>query len=171
MRKICFLSIILVLISCRSGASESVENIYLSISAFNESNGEHAGLEISGLSNINNHFAGRISGVIFEEENEAKINEIYEGYSATGYFHFGQKYLNPYFGAGIFVGETFSCNDTEKEAGTCKEDNVLAAYPEIGLAINIKAIHIFPFVRHYFDTNNHRSSVSAYGLYIGINIK
>jgi hypothetical protein len=96
---------------------------------------------------------------------------VYGGFSATGYFHLNQKYVNPYIGLGLYAGETFNCSDSEDKDGTCIEDIVLAAFPEVGIGITIGRFHLFPFVRRYFDTNSHAGSTSAYGLHVGFTLE
>jgi len=147
------------------------KNAFVSASAFNEANGDHSGLELSALAKSSDNFAVRLSGVLYSEKKAPKIHDLYGGFSATVYFHLNQKYLNPYLGLGLFAGDTFNCSDIDEEAGECTEDIVLAAYPEFGVGINIGKLHIFPFIRRYFDTNEHASTTSAYGVHIGINIE
>jgi len=147
------------------------KNFFVSASAFNEANGDHSGLELSVLTEPSDYFAARLSGVLYSEKKAPKIHDLYGGFSATAYFHLNQKYLNPYLGLGLFAGDTFNCSDIDEEAGECTEDIVLAAYPEFGVGVNIGKLHIFPFIRRYFDTNNHASTTSAYGVHIGINIE
>ena len=144
---------------------------FVSASVFNEANGNHSGLELSLLAKSSSYFATRISGVLYSEKEAIKVHDIYGGFSATAYFHPNLQYLNPYLGLGLFVGDTFNCSDNDEKDGTCNEDIVLAAYPEFGIGINIGKLHVFPFIRRYFDTNSHASTTSAYGVHIGINIE
>lgn len=140
---------------------------YLSVSAFKENNGDHSGVELSGLSHIKDNFAVRVSGVLYTGINNSKIDDVFAGYSLSGYIFWGSKYIRPYLGAGLFLGETFNCSDTEEKNGDCKEDFTLSMYPEVGLAFNVNRFHFFPYIRRYFDTNNKASQVNAYGVYIG----
>ncbi|NRB37994.1 MAG: hypothetical protein HRU20_05940 [Pseudomonadales bacterium] len=149
-------------------AEEVSKDVSISLSAFNEVGGEHSGLEISVLGDITDTFSGRFSGVLYTGINKAKVDRLFAGYSVTGYLHFGNKYINPYFGLGLFLGETFNCSAFEEENETCEEDFVIAAYPEFGISFNLQNIFIYPYVRRYFDSNSHASTVNAYGLHVGI---
>ncbi len=137
-------------------------NVFLSVSAFSEEDGDRAGFEISILINTSKNYANRISGVLYSGRNEEELIEAFTGFSFTGYLHLNQKYINPYLGLGVFAGDTFNCSDDE-ETDECEEEAILTIYPEVGLAINVGKLHIFPYVRRY-NFNSH----NTYGLNLGL---
>jgi hypothetical protein len=171
MRKFYIVSFLLFLITFNAQADGDLKSVSLTASHFKESGGDHSGIELSGLMTSKSLLALRLSGVIYSDESSAKIQDVYGGFSATGYFHLNQKYVNPYIGLGLYAGETFNCSESEDKDGTCNEDIVLAAYPEVGIGINIGRLHLFPFVRRYFDTNSHAGTANAYGLHVGFTLE
>lgn len=166
MKSIIILFLPFSFISYATVAAEKSDGFYGGLAAFNEKNGDHSGIEFTGLSNINKHFSAKISGVLYTGKSDSKINDLFGGFALTGYSHLSQPYINPHIGLGLFVGETFNCTDSEEEAEECREDIVLAMYPEFGIAFNIYNIQIYPFVRRYFDTNSKASTVNAYGIQV-----
>ena len=170
MRKLYIVSILLFSI-CNAQAGGDLESVSLTASHFREAGGDHSGLELSGLMTSKSLFALRLSAVLYSDQSSAKIQDVYGGFSATGYFHLNQKYVNPYIGLGLYAGETFNCSESEEKDGTCLEDIVLAAFPEVGIGITIGRFHLFPFVRRYFDTNSHAGTTSAYGLHVGFTLE
>ncbi len=106
--------------------------------------------------------ASRASGVLYEGKNDEGKEDLYVGFSFSYYYHLNQKYINPYFGLGAFLGITFNCSDKEREEG-CIEDLAALTYPEIGVSIKLGKLHIYPFVRRYdFGDEN------TYGLNLGL---
>lgn len=136
-------------------------NVFLSVGGFSEENGDRSGLEISVLINTTKKYASRISGVLYSGRNNEELMDSFTGFSFTGYLHLNQKYLNPYLGLGVFMGDTFNCSDDESEE--CEEEGIFTIYPEVGLAINAGKLHIFPYVRRY-NFNGH----NTYGLNLGL---
>lgn len=140
-----------------------VGNAFYSVSAFSEEDGYRSGLEISILINTSPKYASRISGVLYSARNEEKLMDAFAGFSYTGYLHLNQKYINPYIGMGVFAGDTFKCSEDDEENDKCEEEGIFTIYPEIGIAINVGKLHVFPYVRRYnFNDNN------TYGLNIGL---
>jgi hypothetical protein len=147
--------------SALSQISGSLVKTYLTLGGFAEDEGDRSGLEISGLMNTSNNHANRISGVLYSGRNDDKIMDLFSGFSFTRYHHLNDDFINPYFGLGLFIGDTFNCSDDDAEKD-CEEDFVFTVYPEVALAINVGNLHIFPYIRRYnFIGHN------SYGLNVG----
>lgn len=144
---------------------------YLTLGGFNEAEGEHAGAEISVMGDLGSNAAIRLSGVLYSGINQSKIDDLFAGYSLTGYFHLEHETINPYLGLGVFGGKTFNCRDREEENDWCEEESVVALYPEFGIAFDINKLRVYPYVRRYFDSNSGASMVNAYGIQVGITFK
>lgn len=145
-----------------SQISGNLVNIYLTLGGFSEDEGDRAGLEMSGLMNTSSSHASRISGVLYSGRNDDKIIDLFSGFSFTRYYHLNGDVITPYFGLGLFIGDTFNCSDEDAEKD-CEEDFVFTVYPEVALAINVGNLHIFPYIRRYnFIGHN------SYGLNIGL---
>mgnify|MGYP000075084559 CR=1 FL=1 len=163
--------------SCQTEAPDTNElsialagmgDAYISVGSFSEEQGDRSGLEISSMLNTSKRYAGKISGVLFSGRNEDNLMDLFSGFSYTAYLHFNQKHINPNFGIGLFIGDTFHCDNEDQEEGIneedkCQEEMIIAIYPEIGLAINLETLHIYPFIRRY-NFNNH----NTYGVNMGI---
>ncbi|PCJ47568.1 MAG: hypothetical protein COA99_00740 [Moraxellaceae bacterium] len=120
------------------------------------------------LLNAKRNFAVRLSHVLFFVDDPSEVNEFFEGFSISGYYHLGQKIINPYVGVGVFSGEIYNCSREDENRGLCDNKFVLAIYPEFGVAFNIGNVQIYPFVRRYYDTNSPTGNISAYGLHLGL---
>lgn len=142
---------------------------YFSVGGFAEENGIYSGGEMSIMGHVGKHFALKGSGVLFVGADSSQNIEFFEGGSVTTYVHLDQKTINPYFGVGLFSGETFNCSEREKRYDNCREKYVLALYPEAGVALNVDRLHLFFYVRHYYDTNNDNDE-NSYGLNVGFKL-
>ena len=162
----CFLLAILCTLSTTINASDSGYG-QATVGFFNEEHGRHSGLQISILGHIQDQdfLAGRISGVLMSERNTPLEVISYQGFSLTGFIHPNFPHINPYFGIGVFAGETYNCNELDVD-GNCIEDVMLALFPEIGVGFTFGNFHFFPFVRRYYDSNLHAQINNAYGLNI-----
>lgn len=152
---------------------------YISVSKFIEHGGRHSGVEVSHLVNFNSYLAGRTSGVRFTENEAAEYGksdaatgdgEIYKGVSLSLYIHIDSQHITPYFGYGAFHGETTDCSDEKQKDGTCDEGHILSYYPEVGVALNVKRLHVYVFGRRYVDTNLHENKINAYGVHLGFRL-
>jgi hypothetical protein len=136
---------------------------FVSIGSFLEEGGERSGGEFSFLSNTSSFFAMRFSGVLYVGRNENDIKDLFGGFSFTGFLHLNQRYINPYLGLGLFLGDTYHCTEEEKAEDECREDGVIAVYPEVGVAFNLVDIQIYPFARLYNFGDD-----TTYGLNLGL---
>ena len=136
------------------------------ISGYNEPEGDRAGVEVSYLKVGRSYLGFKASGVLYVGKNDQKFDDLFGGYSASGFFHFNQP-LNPYVGAGLFMGRTFNCSSQQQQSDACLEDYVVAVYPEAGLMLQLDDFLIAPFVRRYFDTNSNADPVNAFGVSLG----
>ena len=141
-------------------------NGYLSISGFGEIDGNRSGLELSMIGVSDKIWGFKVSGVLYEGKSVSGLNDIFAGFSFTPFLHLDSD-ISPYIGAGVFVGDTFNCTDEDEKNGTCNEDIVIAAYPEVGFIIKNKFIFLSFFVRRYFDTNDSASTINANGFSFG----
>tara|TARA_R110001592_G_scaffold116214_1_gene317415 strand:- start:16904 stop:17419 length:516 start_codon:yes stop_codon:yes gene_type:complete len=171
MRIFYIVSVVLFLMTFNAQADGDLESGSVTASYFRESGGNHSGIELSALLTSKRLFALRFSAALFSDESSAKIHDLYGGFLATGYLHLNHKFVNPYIGLGLYAGETYNCSESEDKDGTCSEDIVLAAFPEVGIGITMGRFHVFPFLRRYFDTNSHAGSTSAYGLHVGFTLE
>lgn len=144
-----------------------------SVSIFSEQNAQRAGFEVSGTEILDRSFSVRVSGLIYLAEHGNNEADIYTGLSLSAFYHLNQPLINPYFGAGIFTGETFYCDETDENyvygygEAECEPSSVLAVYPEIGLSVQLGPLNIHPYVRRYYDTNFNTKTQNAYGAYFG----
>lgn len=163
-----YLSLALLTLSTSSLARQS--SPLFSIGAFNEPQGDRAGLEIA-ISGKGDYFGARLSGTLYKGGNNVKngyeSNEFYAGFSGFGFVHMGQD-INPYLGLGVFVGETLHCTSDEEEFENCVEETSAAIFPELGIEFNIQSVQITPYIRRYFDTSDSRNSGNVYGINFGI---
>ncbi len=136
----------------------------LYIGGFKEDGGARSGVELSLSGELSNKMANRVSVVLYTGENTEEIEDNFEGLSLSYYYHLNQKYINPYFGIGLFLGRTFNCTEEEEERD-CLEDYTAITYPEIGILVKLGELHIYPFVRRY-DFGN----VNTYGLNLKLGI-
>lgn len=174
MYRVVLIALLLLSGRCLAGAPASNGGAYVSIGGFSESfndaDGERSGLELSAMADVSKHFAVRVSGLLYEGTSDSQYEDDFGGYSLSGYYHFDAKYMNPYIGIGVFSGSTWRCSDYQESYDSCDEDYVLAAYPEIGIALNLGPFHVYPFVRRYIDTNNDNNKRNAYGLHLGLKL-
>jgi len=165
-----------------------------SIGAFEESEGERSGLELS-VVNQSDYIGFRTSLVLYSGGNNVKTastksysfsdgnddfylkdkivtteyetNETYLGLSGFFFVHTGQL-INPYLGLGVFIGKTQHCTDNEELYEDCLENYAAAVYPEFGIEFNIVKVQIIPYIRRYLDTSDSRTSGNIYGINIGM---
>lgn len=119
------------------------------IGGFEEDGGERSGVEFSGMGQPSDKMASKFSLVLYTGKNNQEIEDHFGGISLSYYYHLNQKYVNPYFGMGVFLGRTFNCTDEEEEEGSCQEDYTAIAYPEIGFLIKLGELKIYPFIRRF----------------------
>ncbi len=153
---------VLFIVNPVHGISET-GSAFMSVGSFLEEGGERSGAEISIIVSSAKTFATRFSGVLYIGRNDNEIKDLFGGFSMTGYFHLNQPYINPYLGLGLFLGDTYHCTEEEKEEDECREDVVAAIYPEVGVAINVASIQIYPFARLYNFGDD-----ATYGLNLGL---
>ena len=142
-------------------------DLYATLGGFNEPGGKHSGLEASLVKVFNEYTGVKVSAVLFVDEKDREIADLFTGFSISGFIHLNQP-LSPYIGLGIFSGDEFGCSDRDDEREACESNSVFAVYPEFGIRLAVAGFSISPFVRRYFDTNPHKSSTNAYGLTLGL---
>jgi hypothetical protein len=119
------------------------------IGGFKEDGGERSGAELSFMGEPSDKMASKFSVVLYSGKNNEEIEDKFGGLSLSYYYHLNQKYINPYFGIGLFLGRTFNCTEEEEEEGDCLEDYAAITYPEVGILVKLGELHIYPFVRRY----------------------
>ncbi len=156
---------------------------YASIGYFTESEGDRGGLEISYTGFFENHFGIKLSGVLYNAVQDTETNSddtgLFTGYSFSGMLHAGT-YIKPFVGLGIFIGNEEFCHnndsrrDSEREESNgegCEDQNIIAFYPEAGIAFTLLSLQVTPFARRMYDSENVFSAYNAYGVSVGFKFR
>ena len=179
-RSFCFTLLLIVASLIHSGPALA-NSFAVQTAVFNEPKGERAGIEGSAWLQTNQYLAVRFSALLFDGQNQDKHSDVFGGASAAAFVHAGQDVVNPYLGLGVEISSTVYCivlHDSEEEDDSyqytddeCEDGRqaVFALYPEFGIQLNFGRVKVTPFVRRYFDTNNHHPVTNAYGVSFSFN--
>jgi hypothetical protein len=156
------------------------ESVYVSLGGFGENSGHRSGAEIAGLVFNDDYLGARMSGVAYDSNPEKDLTDLFTGYSVMGFVHLNTAF-SPYLGMGLFLGENEECiRDTRHVKGSGGDDDedyiciyryAVAVYPEAGLSLRLGTVHIAPYVRRFFDSENSFDAFTTYGLNVSFLIR
>lgn len=158
---------------------------------------EYKSIEWSVLYIKDSYHAWRFGFSLFQDEDRLTEDEndhtTMLSVFGAAYFHANTPYVNPFIGIGAVAGLnvcTFieaglegsinaATNNSQiqqpdgsyepLDIQLCPTDTVFALYQELGFAIDIAGVQVFPFVRKYFDGDNYHGELS-YGIGISTSI-
>jgi len=163
-----------------SNSSEKVyTGVYGGFGGFTSKEGYRGGGELA-MTTWEQHYGGRVSGLLYSAEDHEFEDDLFAGYSVAGMLYVGDQ-LKSYVGIGAFLGENLGCDDRRRsdsddayeDSGTevyysgsnnyCRDRSqyLFSVFPEFGFVLHLGPVAINPFVRVYYDTKSDLQRVTA----------